>query len=69
MTRLIALVCGLAALCVGADAWATTLRVGKGGAYASVQAAVNALPAEGGTLELRRASIARSWRSPSRTSA
>jgi pectinesterase len=50
--RLIAVVCGLAALMAGANAHATTLRVGKGGAYASVQAAVNALPADGGTLEL-----------------
>jgi pectinesterase len=52
MNRRIALICGAAALCVSADAWATTLRVGKGGTYASVQAAVNALPADGGTLEL-----------------
>ncbi|MDR7118067.1 pectinesterase family protein [Caulobacter sp. BE254] len=52
MSRLIAIVCGLAALMVGLDARATTLRVGEGGAYASVQAAVNALPADGGTLEL-----------------
>jgi pectinesterase len=52
VNRLIGLVFGLAALCVGMDARATTLRVGKGGTYASVQAAVNALPADGGTLEL-----------------
>jgi pectinesterase len=52
VARLIGVICGLAALMVGPDARATTLRVGKGGAYASVQAAVNALPAEGGTLEL-----------------
>ena len=52
LNRRLALVCGVAALCVGGDAWAATLKVGKGGAYASVQAAVNALPADGGTLEL-----------------
>jgi hypothetical protein len=52
VTRLIAILCGLVALIGGEDAQATTLRVGKGGAYATVQAAVNALPADGGTLEL-----------------
>jgi len=52
MNRWIALACGAAALCMSADAWATTFKVGKGGAYATVQAAVDAVPADGGTLEL-----------------
>lgn len=52
LNRRLAVVCGVAALCVGGHAWAATLKVGKGGAYTSVQAAVDALPDDGGTLEL-----------------
>lgn len=52
MTRLITLLAGLAVLLGGTSAWSAPLKVGPGGAFATVQAAVDALPADGGTVEI-----------------